>query len=270
MYCALTVDLKHSRQYGDQERWELQEYLVRTTELLNQIFGDSLEKELRFSGGDELQGLFLGADAAILCFRLLRRMIFPIQLHAGFGTGEWSVQIPNRDTFYQDGSAYHLAREALEQAKRETDWEAVFCSGNPEADRMQTAVLNAALCLTKRNTDHQNELAVLLECLFPLAPNRDLRERYIAEIPELMAERYTLTYYKKRFARSGKPRVMAAVAAEGVTMPRSSGREELPHPRGAASELARLADLKRQSVDTALRSANVYQERALILALMKL
>lgn len=269
MYCAMTVDLKHSRRYGDQERWELQEYLVRTTELLNQIFCDSLEKELRFSGGDELQGLFLGRDVAILCFRLLRRMVFPIKLHAGFGTGEWSVQIPNRDTFYQDGSAYHMAREALEQAKRETDWDAVFRSENPEADRVQTAVLNAALRLTKRNTDHQNELAVLLECLFPLFPNRDLRERYIAEILRLMAWRYDLTYYKNRFARSGKPQIMAAAAA-GVTMPWGSGREGLPHPRGAASEMARLVGLKRQSVDTALRSANVYHERALILALMVL
>ena len=279
MYCALTVDLKHSRRYDNQARLELQEYLVQSMELLNQIFADSLEKKLRFSGGDELQGLFSGVDAAILCFRLLRRMVFPAELHAGFGMGEWNVRILDRDTFYQDGSAYHRAREAVEQAKRDTDRDVVFLSGDPMMDGMRDALLNGALRLTAGNTVYQNELAVLLECLYPIPPRGRLWAIPLHKIPALMERRYELMFYQKGFSKSRKSPLMygcindqdAEKAFIRECKQQEAGQEGTwAHPRGAASEVAKAANLTRQAVDTALKSANVYHERALILALMKL
>lgn len=44
---------------------------------------------------------------------------------------------------------------------------------------------------------------------------------------------------------------------------------EEAHPRGAATAVALVAGLNRQTVDTALRSSNAYAERALALALMQ-
>lgn len=279
MYCALTIDLKHSRQYDDQARRELQEYLVRTTELLNQIFADSLEKELRFSGGDELQGLFLEADAAVLCFRLLRRIVFPAELHAGFGIGEWSVRTPERDTFYQDGPAYHRAREAVELAKRDTDRDAVFRSADTAADGLRDALLNGALRLTVGNTVYQNELAVLLECLYPIPPRKRLWVRPLLMIPALMEQRYGMEFYQKGFSNNRKSPLMHGSFNEQdieMAVRWESKQQEADqngtwaHPRGAATVVANAAKLTRQVVDTALKSANVYHERALILALMKL
>lgn len=278
-YCAMTVDLKHSRQYEIQERQEIQEYTVEATELLNHIFYRAMERELSFKGGDEVQGLFHSFSDAVLCYRLLRKMVFPLPLHAGFGIGAWDVIMKDYGTYYQDGPAYHLAREAVERAKQDTDAEAVVCTEKRNEGEQLSAILNAALRLTKRNTDYQNELTVLLECLYPIANVRGTaRMDAHAEIPSLMAKRYELSFYRKRFEKSKTQPLLchSVYASEAPYTNMYAGVDydevfwALAHPRGAASEAARITGLKRQAVDTALKSANVYHERALILALMKL
>ena len=268
MSCVLTVDMKHSKGYGAEERRALQDYLIDVAELLNRVFAASLEKELRFSGGDELQGLFRDLGGAVLCFRLLRRAVFPLPLHAGFGLGDWTVNVPERDTFYQDGPAFHLAREAVEQAKGDTDRDAVVRSGDEGRDAAANAMLNAALRLTERNTAHQNELAVLLECLYPLDPGGVLDGAALVQLPTLMLERYGIAFYEKRVLQAQKPPVMAMAADRDRAAPQSA-EPCAAHPRGAATAVAQAAHLTRQAVDTALRSANVYHERALILSMIE-
>ena len=279
-YCAMTVDLKHSQQYAVKDRQEIQEYTVEVTELLNQVFRNTIEMELSFKGGDEVQGLFQSLSDAVLCYRLLRKMLFPLPLHAGFGIGEWTIKMEDYGTYYQDGPAYYLAREAVVRAKQDTDAEAVVCTEKWNEGEQLSAILNAALRLTKRNTDYQNELTVLLECLYPIGNDyrRNLQMDAYAEIPRLMAKRYALSFYRKRFEKSkAQPLFQNSVSAsdiaytyKGVKAYKEDFYWALAHPHGAASEVARITGLKRQAVDTALKSANVYHERALILALMKL
>ena len=285
MYCALTVDLKDSRKYPTESRNELQHYLISAAEALNQIFRPTLERELSFSGGDELQGLFIGPDAAFLCLRMLRRLLFPIPLHAGMGVGEWTTVIPERNTFYQDGPAFHRARAAIEQAKRETDYTALISLGSADSAGMN-AMLNAVFALTEQNTAYQNELALLLECFYPILSEEGLYLTELNSIPALMRRRKGLAAFFDEKERKRPNTVFDKVEREPDFRLRNAKqtwseawrenrpvqRESYPfaHPRGAASAIAEAAGLTRQAVDTALRASNVYAERALTLALLEM
>ncbi len=275
MVCALNVDLKDSRKYPPKSRNELQGFLVETAETLNEFFGLTPEGRLSFSGGDELQGLFPGADAAFLCLRLLRRIVFPIPLHAGLGVGEWSTVVPNRNTFYQDGTAYHRAREAIERAKRDTDSMALLAAGG-DRDAGLNAMLNACFALTEQNTAHQNELALLLEFLYPILPESAGAEAAegLSRLPELMRKRDGLEIFNGEGSRRRESVFHSKTLAGPFGPPSerfewSDGKHCFPfaHPYGAASAAADAAGLTRQAVDKALRASNVYAERALALAL---
>lgn len=275
MYCALTVDLKDSRKYPPKSRNELQDFLIEAAELLNEIFGPMPEGRLSFSGGDELQGLFPRADAAFLCLRLLRRIFFPIPLHAGLGLGEWTTVVPGRNSFYQDGSAYHRAREAIEWAKRDTDNAALLMTGG-EGDARLNAMMNACFRLTEQNTAHQNQLSLLLEFLYPILPEGAGAEAALglSRLPALMRSRDALEVFAGERGRT-RESVFHSKTLAGPYGPPSErfewydGRLCSPfaHPYGAASTVAEAAGLTRQAVDTALRASNVYAERALAMAL---
>lgn len=275
VYCALIVDLKDSRKYPPESRNELQAFLIETAEMLNEIFGLTPEGSLSFSGGDELQGLFPGADAAFLCLRLLRRIFFPIPLHAGLGLGEWTTVVPARNSYYQDGSAYHRAREAIDWAKRDTDNSALLMSGG-EGDPGRNAMLNACFRLTEQNTAHQNQLSLLLEFLYPILPEGAGAEaaRGLSRLPALMRKRDELEVFAGERGRIRESVFQSKTLAGPYGPPserleRDGGRLCSPfaHPYGAASTVADAAGLTRQAVDTALRASNVYAERALAIAL---
>ena len=275
VYAALIVDLKRSRDYQPERRSALQSYLVELTDELNRLFCDSLERELRFSGGDELQGLFRSPSAAWLCLRLLRRTIHPVAFHAGLGVGEWVARTPERDTFFQDGPVYHRARAALEAAKGETDCPALANTGG-DLDPALNAILNGSLLLTAQNTAHQNLLALLLECLYPLFPLEEgLHLEALPELLQRMEEWAGFTDYligrqsKRPYVLFEAARRLQKTDTAMDSYPLRIGPEgtyAAAHPRGAASAVAEAVGLKRQAVDTALRASKAYTERALALA----
>ncbi|MBQ6160004.1 MAG: hypothetical protein IJK24_03545 [Oscillospiraceae bacterium] len=175
---ALMIDLKHSRRYAPEARQQIQQYMIRAAETANKLFRHVMLRELCFNGGDEVQALFVSPVWAYLCLRLLRRLLFPLELHAGIGAGEWTTQIEDKNTFYQDGTAYHRAREAIELAKRDNDNTALLMFGESgdevfPSNRAWNAMMNAGFCLTERNTAYQNELSLLLECMYPFFGNEE-------------------------------------------------------------------------------------------------
>lgn len=307
---ALMIDLKHSRRYTPEARQQIQEYMIRAAETANELFRHVTLRELCFNGGDEVQALFVSPVWAYLCLRLLRRLLFPLELHAGIGAGEWTTQIEDRNTFYQDGPAYHRAREAIELAKRDNDNTALLMFGESgdevfPSNRAWNAMMNAGFCLTERNTAYQNELSLLLECMYPLIASRNIfaferGEKYLngwgkvvllMQSPEAEAVFGMEKQEKRRRPFAGvklEPwsksswdlseqwyAFMAAHkedynSAENIQAafekPRLIRNQEA-HPRGAATAVALAAGLNRQTVDIALRSSNAYAERALALVL---
>lgn len=57
-YSVLMIDLKKSRSYSIQDRNNLQNSILNSIKILNEVFKNSIKKEVEFSAGDEIQGLF--------------------------------------------------------------------------------------------------------------------------------------------------------------------------------------------------------------------
>lgn len=107
------IDLKNSRSYSIQDRNTIQNSVIESIEILNKIFLKILlKKEVEFSAGDEIQGLFISSKSAYLYSRLFSMLTFPIQIHTGIGLGTWDIVIENASTTAQDGTVYHNARKS--------------------------------------------------------------------------------------------------------------------------------------------------------------
>ena len=268
-YTVLMVDIRKSRQYQQWERQELQDFCLKTVELLNGLFADALVKNVEFSAGDELQGLFKRMDAAFLYLRLLRMLLWNKDVYAGIGHGDWTVQVVGHGTTFQDGPAYHHARKALEACKKAKDYSVVVCT-DTGLDGMGSALLNSLFSLNERLTQYQNELWLLLEILWPVGDPLLLNESHVWDMVDLLNDKSTLTIFKKEAQRS----IFRTIKANGMFIrptQKQRGRDVLMpgHLHGAVSKLTELTGLQQQSIDKALRNSNIFVERNTAFAMVE-
>ena len=260
-YTVLMVDIRKSRQYQQLERQELQDFYLKVVELLNRIFADALVKNVEFSAGDELQGLFKRMDAAFLYLRLLRMLLWDREIYAGIGHGDWTVQVSGRGTTFQDGPVYHHAREALETCKKAKDYSVVVCT-DAGLDGMNSAMLNSLFSLNERITRYQNELWLLLEILWPVGDCSIMNESHIQAMVDLLNYKCTLSIFGKKIQRS----IFRTIKENGMFIRPALTRKNhdvlMPgHLHGAVSKLTEVTGLQQQSVDKALKKSNVFVER---------
>lgn len=276
MPAALMIDLKKSRAIDQQRRQEIQYFLIQVSETLNQMFRPSILKELRFTNGDEVQGLFKRKSDAYNCLRLFRRVVFPLEIHAGIGIGDWTTVVPEYDTSYQDGSAYHNARKAIETAKREKDYIALLCSKS-DNDLLWNTMMNAGFSLMEENTGFQNDLAVYFECIYPVyTRGSDIPSNPIM-LHELVTAKNEIPKFSKGKSIKGNTinlnTILDGKANTGAKKSSSIPYQmiyEYAHPYRSASILAEAVGAKRQAIDRSLKASNVYAERAIALALIEL
>ncbi len=166
-YAALIVDIKNSKKYGDDVREKLQHHLSVSQIYLNDLFAQSIEKPVVFSGGDEVQGLFRDSMSAFLYYRFLNMLLDPITIRGGIGIGDWKVKLDDAASTAQDGPVYHHAREAVNRAKSNRYYNLFLVSREP-SDENTTVLMDYPLGMGKMRTAKQNEFALIVEMLFPL------------------------------------------------------------------------------------------------------
>lgn len=274
-FAALIIDLNKSRSYSVKDRNIIQSYIIIVIRNLNKIFSDSLAKKVEFSAGDEIQGLFISPESAYLYFRMLYMLIFPVEIRAGIGVGEWNVKIDNASTTAQDGPAYHNARNAIENVKNALGYSILLYSGTG-VDLFLNAIINSFSSLTSSHSEYQNELMLLLELLYPIDYRRAINHRKNNLISELIQLKNQLNYYAlfkksksvKKYPLDGieflnlEPDLIEA-AEEYNNFYISGGKR-----RGMTTQLSGLLNISRQSVDKTLKTANIYEARnATIVAL---
>ena len=267
-YTVLMVDIRKSRQYQQRERQELQNFCLKAVELLNGIFAEALVKNVEFSAGDELQGLFKRMDAAFLYLRLFRMLLWDKDVYAGIGHGDWTVQVVGRGTTFQDGPAYHHARKALEACKKAKDYSLVVCT-DAGLDGMSSALLNSLFSLNERLTLYQSELWILLEILWPVGDPLLLNESHIRNMVDLMNDKYALSIFYKEGQRS----IFKTIKRNGMfILPVQKRKDDVlmpGHLHGAVSKLTELTGLQQQSIDKALKKSNIFVERNTAFALVE-
>ncbi len=269
-YTAWMVDLKGSREYGTSDRSDIQSHITAVCTVLNEIFAPSLERQVAFSAGDELQGLFRTSAAAYCCARLFRMLLWPAQVRSGLGAGGWEIRMPGAGTTAQDGQAYHRARAAIAQAAVQDECPALFHSGS-DFDPYINFAIETAIRLSRHGTSAQNELMLLTELCYPITVPGAMELDRLGLLAEVLHDRSRYGYYSRSEKRdlfgslTRPPEVVTPVYAD-MEMPGlciSAGKL-----RGMPTTLSQLAGISRQSVEKTLKNADIYSARnAAIVAL---
>lgn len=281
VYAALIIDLKASRKYPDRDRKEIQDYWNKITQILNTIFKKNMEFEVDFSGGDQIQGLFYTPEAAYLYYRLFSMCTHPIQTHGGIGVGSCNIQLADKHTGGQDGTAYHRARAASDLADADIGYPVLLNSGNTDRDRMINSLIGFAALTALRHTAHQNQILLLTELLYPIpAENVSFdREWAAGELNELVLRK---SEFDQIFAETKKKNLPFDDLLKlednpfGFEEKRKTTKEKSKNfyitegkGRGIPRTLSDILGIYRQSIDTTLKAADIFNIRNLSIAALE-
>lgn len=276
-YAALMIDLKKSRSYLQWERKLIQHYISDVLEVLNEIFREELVREMEFSAGDEVQGLFDSSENAYLYFRMFELFLHPVKLRAGIGVGDWEVRMEGQGSTSQDGTAYHNARYAIECTQDGEENEILLYSA--DRDYMINALIGHLSAMAERRSIYQNQLALLTEWMFPL-----LEKKTSEHMPAKFLEAEGLLQRKNGFDHEiGKVNKSLpfdrlnreALENVGVVLLREEeGLKDFFYitrgkQRGIPTQLANVLGMNRQSIEKTLRAAEVFSARNMALAALK-
>ena len=251
------VDLKNSRSYDIQDRNNIQNSILSSINILNKIFKNSIEKEVEFSAGDEIQGLFISPQSAYLYYRLFSMLIFPIQIHTGIGFGTWDIRVENESSTAQDGTVYHNARKAIDEAKNSLEYSILFYSGNKN-DLIINSLINSANLLSSKQSKYQNNLMLLTEILYPIVYDNTILET------EALKELLFIQFEKKENLTLDIDYPVISTQLEKESFYITEGKK-----RGLSTQISKLLGVSRQSVEKSIKIGDIYELRNLTIAVLK-
>ena len=274
-YAALIIDLKKSRGYTKEDRNYIQYYIMDVIHLLNNLYRRELVREVDFSAGDEVQGLFSSAEAAYLYYRMLSMWLHPIEIRAGIGVGDWDVQLESKGTTGQDGPAYHKARYAIKHADDSEGYPVLFCSGSHSDVTINTLIGGAASIMAKQSV-YQNQIMLITELLFPICNYYVRAYDYITphDVAHFLHEKCHLAHEMERIMRPlpidrlqhGFVEIIDPINAEDIREETkfyiTSGKQ-----RGIPTKLASIMeDISRQTIEKTIKAGNIYTARNMAIA----
>lgn len=131
---AVIADIVGSRRVEGEDRRALQRLVERTLGEANRRFARQLAARFLITVGDELQGLLKDPVVLPEIIRLLETRLPQIELRLGIGRGAVDTDLKEY-AVGMDGPAWHAARAAIEQAKKEHRMGGVFLGFGERADR---------------------------------------------------------------------------------------------------------------------------------------
>ena len=268
-YAALIIDLKKSRSYTKEDRNNIQHYIMDVIHLLNCLYCRELVREVDFSAGDEVQGLFLSPEAAYLYYRMLSLCLHPVAIRAGIGVGGWDVQLDNKGTTGQDGPAYHKARYAIKNADDSEGYPVLFLSGCQSDVTINTIIGGAASIMAKHSV-YQNQIMLITELLFPICNYSAHAYDYVSsdDVEHCLHEKCLLAHKLEEIMR---PLPFDRLAHISIDITDSINEEDTPEKirfyitsgkqRGIPTKLASIMDTSRQAIEKTLKAGNIYTAR---------
>lgn len=273
-YAALIVDIKKSRSYTVEDRNSIQHFIMQTLQLLNQMFSQELVREVDFSAGDEVQGLFSSSESAYQYYRMLSMWLHPIELRAGIGVGEWSVQLESKGSTGQDGPAYHKARYAIENADDGEGYPILLFSGNKSDVTINTIIGGAASLMAKQSIP-QNQIMLITEMMYPICNCHIFRydSESSADVRELLHAKSEFAHTTEKNAR---PFPIDRLNNNIIVLCNYVNEEEPSKPptfyitsgkrRGIPTQLSNIMDISRQNIEKTFRAGNIYTSRNMAIA----
>lgn len=275
-YTALIMDLKKSRRYSSKNRNEIQYYIFHVIQVLNKVFGRSLEKDVFFSAGDELQGLFSSVEASYLYFRLFSMLVAPVEIRAGIGVGEWDVIVQDAGSTAQDGPAYHNARRAINATEESLGYSVLLFSGG-KSDIVINSLFNSTALIINKQSEYQNQVMLLSELLYPINAYEIIDVVKLHDIIELIAHRMETVHFDFfKLNKSQKEPLFYRLSYLNIE---SRPIDVTEHDesffvtegkvRGLPLQLSEIIGVTRQSADKTIKAANIYEARNLAVATLK-
>lgn len=265
-YSALIIDIKKSKSYDIGTRNEVQEYLMKCIKMLNDINKEVLACEVTFSGGDELQGLFLTPFAAVSYWRILELMVHPVQIRAGLGVGEWNVRIEGGTSAQQDGPAYHHARYAIEEVYKK-QFQNIRIYSKSEKDVFANYLLNVSCGYKGGQNYMQNFLQLVSELLYPFVEERK-RGAVRDHALEMLKLKESYGVKEKTYGRIQKQDVdfsngNVAIQDEILITGNTTEADEAVYRKGMNTRIADIMQRSRQNIDTVMKRGNVQVIRSM-------
>lgn len=293
MYSALMIDIVKSRNYSSGCRFDIQNHLLECIDALNAYFSDSIAKPVEFSAGDELQGLFDYPFAAYQYYRVLNLLIYPVQIRAGIGIGEWSIKIDGAGTTAQDGTAYHNARQAINMAKESADHSILLYSQQKRLhsfDHTTNTLMQAEKAISDLLKPAQRNCALLLELISPLIhSNSKLSLNNGEHLFHLIQKAYyqSFEYTAKRFSKgSSYPEILNRTYDELISTIHEYANKNNDlydqltkhkndaftfidtHQRGIPTLLAEFTGTSRQNIEKTIESGHINIMRNIAVSIM--
>lgn len=164
-YVAVIGDMVESKKIDN--RFEIQAKLKAVLEEINEQYARDIESKFMITLGDEFQGLLGCGENVIQIIERIQIKLDPVQIRFGIGIGKITTEINSHMPLGADGSAYHNARNMINQLKnteRKNKMAAakIMISSDGSHSELET-LLNTilALCTSIKDkwTDRQREVA---------------------------------------------------------------------------------------------------------------
>jgi len=120
-FYAVMIDMVGSKKMNEADRYISQKHFLKSIKVINYVYANKIKLPMTMSSGDSIQGLFNDVESAYCAYYLIRHLLFPCRIRCGIGVGEINMEIANnikeRNSNINDGLAYHLAKNAIDEAK---------------------------------------------------------------------------------------------------------------------------------------------------------
>ncbi len=142
---------------------ELKKFLESAFKYLNHVFPKSL-KVKTILRKEDFQGVFDNSVAAFLYYRILKMLIYPVQIRVGLGEGKfYPEEINSADV---EGPAHFNAHRALSLSENKNR-NITYISFN-KSDKYLNSLLESLDYLEKKNTISNNLIKLMAELYFPI------------------------------------------------------------------------------------------------------
>jgi hypothetical protein len=169
MYIGIIGDIIDSRKIKD--RAEVQKKLRHILGIINNRYEHDITSNFTITVGDEFQGLMHESSNLISVIDYIKMEMHPVKIRFGTGFGEIATEIIKEYAIGADGPAYHLARQAIMNIKKnskqyEKPYQDVLLSIDSKKYTSLCNLINASLStcgfLENSWTDKQREAIRLL------------------------------------------------------------------------------------------------------------
>ena len=184
-------------------------------------------------------------------------LIFPIQTHTGIGFGTWDIRVENESSTAQDGTVYHNARKAIDEAKKSLEYSVLFYSKSKN-DIIVNSLINSNNLLTIKQSKYQNNLMLLAEILYPIT-NGDIIE--YEKLKELLK---FIQFEKKENLIIDIEYPIISTQLEKESFYITEGKK-----RGLSTQISKLLGVSRQSVEKSIKIGDIYELRNLTISILK-